>query len=137
MAAQGGGWAGSGVFLEENAYAPGPTPAARDPLWKFGYNSDANPTLTLSPQSGAWQFLSGSYDWTCGDPQCTTWTDNVIRNVGVGGNFTLVAAPVPLQPLPLLGQMLLLALGGFGLLAYRKVRPLAAGNISRLEGIGS
>jgi hypothetical protein len=30
------------------------------------------------------------------------------------------AAAVPLHPLPLLGQMLLLALGGFGLLAYRR-----------------
>ena len=29
-------------------------------------------------------------------------------------------APVPLHPLPLLGQMLLLGLGGFGLLAYRR-----------------
>jgi hypothetical protein len=40
-------------------------------------------------------------------------------------NFGFVAeffgdAPVPLHPLPLLGQMLLLGLGGFGLLAYRR-----------------
>jgi hypothetical protein len=33
---------------------------------------------------------------------------------------TVTDAPVPLHPLPLLGQMLLLALGSFGLLAYRR-----------------
>jgi hypothetical protein len=117
LAAQGGGWAGSGVHLEENAYATGPTPTANDPLWQFMYNSDAIPTLTLSPQSGAWQFLSGSYDWTCGDPQCTTWTDNVIRNVGVGGNFTLVTAPVPE---PSTWAMMIIGFCGLGFMAYRR-----------------
>ena len=51
-------------------------------------------SLTLSPEPGGWQFLSGSYFWECLNPDCTQWTDNVIRNVGVDGVFTAVA-PVP------------------------------------------
>jgi hypothetical protein len=121
LAAQGGGWAGSGLLLEENAYAPSPTASSRDPLWQFYFNTAANPNLTLSPDAGAWQFLSGSYDWTCGDPQCTTWTDNVIRNVGVGGNLTLVTAPVPE---PSTWAMMILGFLGLGFIAYRKKSTL-------------
>jgi hypothetical protein len=35
-------------------------------------------------------------------------------------NGEMTAAPVPLHPLPLLGQMLLMGLAGFGFLAYRR-----------------
>jgi hypothetical protein len=51
--------------------------------------------------------------------------DNEIFNL----NTTTVAeavVAVPLHPLPLLGQMLLLGLGGFGLLAYRRKNQVAA-----------
>jgi hypothetical protein len=37
---------------------------------------------------------------------------------GITGRMT--ATPVPLHPLPLVGQILLMGLGGFGLLAYRR-----------------
>jgi hypothetical protein len=117
LAAQGGGWAGSGLLLEENAYAPGPTPSSRDPLWQFYFNTAANPNLALSPDAGAWQFLSGSYAWTCGDPSCSTWSDDVIRNVGVGGDFTLVTAPVPE---PSTWAMMILGFVGLGFMAYRR-----------------
>jgi hypothetical protein len=69
LAAQGGGWAGSGTFLEQNAYAP---TDLNLPLWQFYFNTAADPNLTLSPDAGYWQFLSGSYGWTCGDRSCST-----------------------------------------------------------------
>jgi len=91
LAAQGGDWAGSGTFLEQNAFGPNTLP-----LWQFGSNMVAIPTLTLSPDAGAWQFLSGSYFWTCGNLSCTTWSDDVVRNVGVGSTFSLEStSPVP------------------------------------------
>jgi hypothetical protein len=76
------------VALEENAFGPNTLP-----LWQFVSSTAALP-LTLSSEPGGWQFLSGSYFWECLDPECRTWTDNVIRNVGVDGVFTAVA-PVP------------------------------------------
>jgi hypothetical protein len=50
--------------------------------------------------------------------------DAITPNPDSLGSWTVTDVPdpsaVPLHPLPLLGQMLLLALGGFGLLAYRR-----------------
>jgi hypothetical protein len=112
LAAQGGGWAGSGAFLEQNAYGPNTLP-----LWQFVSNTDAIPTLTLSPAAGAWQFLNGSYFWTCGDSSCTTWSNDVTRNVGVEGTFSLVAPPVPE---PSTWAMLLIGFAGLGFMSYRK-----------------
>jgi hypothetical protein len=74
----------SSVALEENDL----------PLWQFVFSTEALP-ITLSSDPGGWQFLNGSYLWECLDSECRTWTDNVIRNVGVGGEFTLVSIPVP------------------------------------------
>jgi len=79
----------SSVALEENAFGPNSLP-----LWQFVFSTEALP-LTLSSEPGGWQFLNGSYLWECLDSECRTWTDNVIRNVGVGGEFTLVSIPVP------------------------------------------
>jgi hypothetical protein len=79
-----------GLLLEENGQGPNMLP-----LWQFSFNLAANAGLTLSPELGAWQFLSGSYFWTCLDALCTTWTDNVIRDVGVNGSFAVVQASVP------------------------------------------
>jgi hypothetical protein len=118
LVALGGGGAGSGILLEQNAHAP---TDLNLPLWQFGFNTAANPTLTLSPDAGAWQFLSGSYGWTCGDPSCSTWSDDVIRNVGVGGNFALLTAPVPE---PSTWAMMILGFLGLGFIAYRKKSTL-------------
>jgi hypothetical protein len=79
----------SSVALEENAFGPNTLP-----LWQFVFSTGALP-LTLSFDPGGWQFLNGSYLWECLDSECRTWTDNVIRNVGVDGKFTLVSTPVP------------------------------------------
>jgi PEP-CTERM motif len=111
LAAQGGGWAGAGTFLEENAYGPNTLP-----LWQFYFNAAANPGLSLSSEPGAWQLLVGSYGWTCLDPQCAAWTNDVIRNVGVGGSFTATT------PLPGSWTMMLIGLGAFGLVGWRKKR---------------
>jgi hypothetical protein len=81
------------VTLEENAFGPNTLP-----LWQFISSTAALP-LTLSSEPGGWQFLSGSYFWECLDPECRTWTDNVIRNVGADGVFTAVA----LVPGPIAG----------------------------------
>jgi len=78
----------SSLLLEENAFGPNTLP-----LWQFVFSTGPL-SLTLSPEPGGWQFLSGSYFWECLNPDCTQWTDNVIRNVGVDGVFTAVA-PVP------------------------------------------
>jgi hypothetical protein len=78
----------SSVALEENALGPNTLP-----LWQFVFSTAALP-LTLSSEPGGWQFLNGSYFYQCLDPECRTWTDDVIRNVGVNGEFTRVS-PVP------------------------------------------
>jgi hypothetical protein len=44
-------------------------------------------------------------------------SDDVIRNVGVGGNFTLITAPVPE---PSTWAMMILGFVGVGWLAYRR-----------------
>jgi hypothetical protein len=79
------------LLLEENALGPSTLP-----LWQFLYATDPLP-VTLSLDPGAWQFLSGSSQWECLDALCTTWTDNVSRNVGADGVFTRreAVAPVP------------------------------------------
>jgi hypothetical protein len=78
------------IFLEENAFGPNTLP-----LWQLVSYQTAVLPLTLSSEPGGWQFLTGSYFYQCLDPECRTWTDDVIRNVGVGGEFTLVSIPVP------------------------------------------
>jgi hypothetical protein len=102
---------GNGLLLEENGQGPNILP-----LLQFSLSLPANPTLTLSLEPGAWQFLSGSYFWTCLDAQCTTWTDDVIRDVGVNGSFTLVQT----SPVPELSTwaMTIVGFAGVGFLAY-------------------
>jgi hypothetical protein len=79
--------------------------------------------LTLSSEPGGWQFLSGSYFWECLNPDCTQWTDNVIRNVGVDGFFT----PVSSVPGPIAGAGLPgLILAGGGLLGWWRRRQKIA-----------
>jgi hypothetical protein len=46
----------NGILLEENGQGPNTLP-----LFQFSFFLPANPSLTLSPEQGAWQFLSG---WT-------------------------------------------------------------------------
>jgi hypothetical protein len=50
--------------------------------------------------------------------------DAITNSPDTLGSWTVTDVPdpsaVPLHPLPLLGQMLVLSLGGFGLLAYRR-----------------
>jgi hypothetical protein len=109
LVAQGGGWAGSGFLVEENATGPHSLP-----LVQFVFNTAADPALTLSPEPGYWQLLRGSYDWTCLNPQCSAWTDDVLRNVGTGGSFTAAV------PEPSTWAMLLIGFAGIGFAAYRK-----------------
>jgi hypothetical protein len=94
------------IFLEENAFGPNTLP-----LWQFVSYESAVLPITLSSEPGGWQFLNGSYFYQCLDPECRTWTDDVIRNVGVGGEFTLVSTPVP-APIAGAGLPGLLASGG-------------------------
>jgi hypothetical protein len=101
-----------GLLLEENGQGPNTLP-----LWQFSFNLVALPSLTLSPDPGEWQFLSGSYFWTCLDSQCTSWTDDVIRNVGVDGVFT---AAVDAVPEPSTWAMMILGFFGVGFMAYRR-----------------
>jgi PEP-CTERM motif len=110
LAAQGGGWAGSGLLVDENAYGP----HSSLPLVQFDFNTVANPTLTLSPDVGSWQLLVGSYAWTCINPECSAWTNDVVRNVGVGGVFTAAV------PEPSTWAMSLIGFVGIGFLAYRR-----------------
>jgi hypothetical protein len=71
----------SSLVLEQNAFGPN--------------------TLPL------WQFLSGSYFYQCLDANCTTWTDDVVRNVGVDGIFTpAVSVPSPVVGAGLPGLVL-------------------------------
>jgi PEP-CTERM motif len=113
LAAQGGGSVGAqSVFLEENAFRPDNT----YPLWQFTSNPGAVPTLTLSREPGEWQFLLGANDWMCLDSQCTTWTDNITRNVGVDGVYTLHVAAIPE---PSARAMMLLGFCGLGF-AFRQ-----------------
>jgi hypothetical protein len=63
----------------------------------------------------------------------------VYQGTGTIERFVLIAdvpnAPVPLHPLPLLGQMLLMGLAGFGLLAYRrKATRFACSGIINQDG---
>lgn len=104
---------GSGVLLEENGQGPNTLP-----LQQFSYNTAAIPTLTLAPEAGAWQFLFGSYAYTCLDPQCAAWTNDVIRNVGVMGEFTPAAA----VPEPATWLMMLLGFVGLALLTRQRRR---------------
>jgi hypothetical protein len=101
------------LLLEENALGPNTLP-----LWQFAYSTSALPTLTLSPDLGAWQFLSGAYGWTCLNAECTAWTDDVIRNVGVGGFFADHTA----VPIPSAAALFATGLGLIGLLARRRKR---------------
>jgi hypothetical protein len=78
------------ILLEENAFG-----ANTLPLWQFVFYNSAVLPITLSTEPGGWQFLIGSYFYQCLDPECRTWTNDVIRNTGVDGVFTQVAAPVP------------------------------------------
>jgi hypothetical protein len=87
LAAQGGvsNPEGPFIFLEENAFGPNTLP-----LWQLvsikplSYHSPCRPNQEVG-------ILNGSYFYQCLDPECRTWTDDVIRNVGVDGMFT--AAP--------------------------------------------
>jgi hypothetical protein len=104
------------IFLEENAFGPNTLP-----LWQLVSYESAVLPITLSPEPGGWQFLNGSYFYQCLDPECRTWTDDVIRNVGVGGVFTPVAAvPVPI-PIPGAGLPGLI-FAGVGLLGWWRQR---------------
>jgi hypothetical protein len=94
----------NGLLLEENGQGPNTLE-----LWQFSFNL-ANP--------GGWQFLFGSYFYQCLDAQCTMWTDDVIRNVGVDGAFTIVQTPA--VPEPSTWAMLLIGFAGIGFAAYRR-----------------
>ena len=99
----------NGLLLEENGQGPNTLP-----LWQFSFN------LALADPRG-WQFLFGSYFYECLDAQCATWTNDVIRNVGVGGIFTEIqaaAVPGPIAGAGLPG--LVMALGG--LIVWRRRR---------------
>jgi hypothetical protein len=110
----------SNVALEENAFGPNTLP-----LWQFVFSTTALPNVTLSSEPGGWQFLSGSYFWECLNPNCTEWTDNVIRNVGVDGFFTTVApVPAPIAGVGLPGMVSVL-MGG-GLVAWWRRRQKTA-----------
>jgi hypothetical protein len=109
----------SSVALEENAFGPNTLP-----LWQFVSSTEPLP-LTLSSEPGGWQFISGSYGWQCLDPECRTWTDDVIRNAGVDSIFTPVSTasvPGPIVGAGLPG--LILACGG--LLAWWRRRKKIA-----------
>jgi hypothetical protein len=114
----------NGILLEKNGQGPNTLE-----LWQFSFNLAANPGLTLSSGPGAWQFLQGSYFYNCLDPQCTTWTDDVIRDVGVGGNFSEVRDPASV-PGPVVGAGLpgiLTAVAVF--IGWRRRRLFLDGNV--------
>jgi hypothetical protein len=91
----------SSLLLEQNALGPNILP-----LCQFVDSTNPLP-LTLSSAAGGWQFLSGSYFYQCLDANCTTWTDDVIRNAGVP------FAPVATGSLPVPGPIV-----GAGLPAF-------------------
>jgi PEP-CTERM motif len=55
----------------------------------------------------------------CLDQQCTTWTDNVTRNVGVNAVYTPEVVPVAGVPEPSTWVMMLLGFAGLGF-AFRQ-----------------
>ena len=95
-----------------------------------------NHTIEFAGQSGFWITDSAQYVFQTID------TPGVLAGVdtqpGTSAGFfsdyaerfsldvPMPVSAVPLHPLPLLGQMLLLGLGGFGLLAYRRKNQVAA-----------
>ena len=95
-----------------------------------------NHTIEFAGQSGFWITDSAQYVFQTID------TPGVLAGVdtqpGTSNGFfsdyaerfsldvPMPVSAVPLHPLPLLGQMLLLGLGGFGLLAYRRKNQVAA-----------
>jgi hypothetical protein len=86
-----------------------------------GGGSDSQTVTLLSGVSGLQTFTFNETDLTSVVFTPTTTYGPFIQFDNVGVNLT---DPVPLHPLPLLGQMLLLGLGGFGLLAYRRRQSL-------------
>jgi hypothetical protein len=71
------------------------------PAYLDGFVMDRN-------ESTGWTYASGE-----------AW-DTGANNLDAAFSATFTTSAVPLHPLPLLGQMLLLGLGGFGLLAFRR-----------------
>jgi hypothetical protein len=94
--------------------------------WPVGYLDFANHAFS----SGDTHFWMGFTSLNDGSYSIGMWGNpgnphpSEISVIGVndwqGIEGRMTDAPVPLHPLPLLGQMLLLGLGGFGLLAYRQ-----------------
>jgi hypothetical protein len=82
-----------------------------------GGGSDSQTVTLVSGVFGLQTFAFNETDLTSVVFTPTTTSGPWIQFDDVGVNPTVA---VPLHPLPLLGQMLLLALGGFGLLAYRR-----------------
>jgi hypothetical protein len=113
-----GGGSFGGMSLEENAFGPNTLP-----LWQFASQNTPLPTLTQSPDPGIWQFLYGSYFWQCLDANCTAWTNDVIRNVGVDEVFSVRqnASPAP-EPMPEPSALSVFGLGLLGLGAMRRRR---------------
>jgi hypothetical protein len=91
-------------------------------------DSFSTPNITLGPGT-YYLVLQGAetngdlayWDLNFG-PSSAVWYSSPISQPPIPSeSFDILGvAPVPLHPLPLLGQMLLLGLGGFGLLAYRR-----------------
>ena len=96
----------TGMSLEENGLGPNTLP-----LFQFAH---ALPGVVILSPDGQWQLLVGSYGWTCLNPGCTEWTDDVIRNVGNNGVFSEAI------PLPAAFPLFATALAGMGLLGWRR-----------------
>jgi hypothetical protein len=96
----------------EVGHGPGPE------LYNLIYTHDTNSPDVTS--------LDTPYSYTFANPGGAVNDASNVGSFAFGAdNLTLLSetvtvAAVPLHPLPLLGQMLLLGLGGFGLLAYRR-----------------
>jgi len=68
----------------------------------------------------------------CLDAQCTTWTDNITRNVGVDRAYTLHVAAVPE---PSIWTMMLVGFAGLGF-AFRRSRSKVH-LLVQIEGSGT
>jgi hypothetical protein len=83
---------------------------------------DSTGLATLSGPNNVINFFMDDFQSLTNYPNQPEAGTGFIESITV----TVPTAPVPLHPLPLVGQMLLLGLGGFGLLAYRRKNRVAA-----------